>query len=115
MIRLFSNANYAFIEKRKTAYVLTVFALLISFGFGIYYQVAHRGWLDYNVDFTGGTLVQVKFNAPVTEDELRSVVERAVAGTELSRFGAENEFQLRAPQFSDQGGNTVDLLTQAIQ
>jgi preprotein translocase subunit SecF len=115
MLRLFSNANYAFIEKRNTAYVLTVIALVISFGFGIYYQIANRGWLDYNVDFTGGTLMQVKFTAPVTEDELRHVAEQAVPGTELSRFGAENEFQLRAPQFSDQGGNTVDLLTKAIQ
>lgn len=115
MLRLFTNANYAFIEKRKTAYVVTVIGLVISFAFAIYHQVANQGWLDYNVDFTGGTLMQVKFNVPVTEEELRQVVEQAVSGTELSRFGDENEFQLRAPQFSDQGGNTVDLLTAGIQ
>jgi preprotein translocase subunit SecF len=114
MLRLFTNANYAFIEKRKTAYVLTVIALVISLAVAIFYQVTGKHWLNYNVDFTGGTLMQVKFNATVTEEELRLVTQTAVPGTELSRFGAENEFQLRAPQFSDQGSNTVERLTQAL-
>ncbi len=115
MLRLFTNANYAFIEKRRTAYVVTVAALLVSLAFGIYWQVTTGSGLNYNVDFLGGTLVQVKFDEPIPEDVLRPVVERAVPNTEVTRFGADNEFQLRAPEFSDQGENTVDRLTEALK
>jgi preprotein translocase subunit SecF len=114
MLRLFTGSNYKFIEQRKTAYVLTVIALVISVGFAVFYSATGKHWLNYNVDFTGGTLMQVKFNEAISEEELRPRVESAVPGTELSRFGAENEFQLRAPQFTEQGGNTVDRLKEAL-
>src|SRR5687767_2509495 len=118
MLRLFSNANYEFIQNRRIAYVATVIGLAITLGFAIFWQVKEGSWLDYNVDFTGGTMMQVKFTQPTDESDLRAVIVPAVPGTEISRFvGAENEFMLRAPAFGDAaaGSSEVELLTNALE
>jgi len=59
MIRLFANANYDFIKWRRWAYGLT--AAIIIPGFSLFLV---RG-LNYSIEFTGGTLIQVQTAEPV--------------------------------------------------
>src|SRR5947208_5893350 len=54
MIRLFANANYDFIKWRRWAYGLT--AAIIIPGFALF--LVHG--LNYSIEFTGGTLIQVQ-------------------------------------------------------
>ncbi|HSL72163.1 MAG TPA: protein translocase subunit SecF, partial [Longimicrobiales bacterium] len=115
MLRLFSNANYHFIESRRINYMITAAALLLSIGFAAYWQVTRGSWMNYNVDFTGGTMMQVKYAVPTSVANLRAVVEPAVHGAEIKEFGSENEFLIRVPQFSEEGGNTVERLRAALQ
>jgi preprotein translocase subunit SecF len=115
MLRLFTNANYKFIEIRRIAYIGTAVALAVSIAFAIYWQATRGSWLNYNVDFLGGTMVQVKFADPVDIAEIRERVEPVVPGTEITRFGEENEYLLRAPRFTEEGGNTVDQLNAALE
>lgn len=103
MLRLFTNANYKFIEARKINYIITGIALLISIAAAAMHQVRDGHWLNYNVDFTGGTMMQVKFNTPQDAAHLREVVNSAVPGTEVTQFGAANEFLLRAPRTAAEG------------
>jgi len=94
-MRLFQHASYQFIEKRKTAYVLSAAILLLGIG-AMVFNVATLGtWLRYGVDFTGGSLVQVQFQDDVAVEELRA----ALGGVEITRFGDEglHEFVIRAP------------------
>ena len=105
-MRLFGNAHYKFLEARRTAYVGSAIALLLAIVFAIVWQVSKGSWLDYGVDFTGGTLVQVHFNQPATVGQLRATVEQAIPGSEITKFGAENEFLIRAPEF-EAGGNGI--------
>jgi preprotein translocase subunit SecF len=115
MVRLFSNANYKFIEIRRIAYLATAVALAVCLGFAIFWQVTRGHWLNYNVDFTGGTMIQVKFNQPTTSAEVRHAVEGSVPGTEISEFGGENEFLLRAPQFAAGEETAVDRIRAALK
>jgi preprotein translocase subunit SecF len=57
MIELFKNPNYDFIGKRKWAYIVSIALTLISLS-----SLAVRGGLRYDIDFTGGTLIQVRFD-----------------------------------------------------
>lgn len=114
MLRLFTNANYKFIEIRRIAYIGTAIALALCVAVGLFNHFTRGAWLNYSVDFTGGTLMQVRYSQPTDENELREVVQPAVPGTEITRFGAENEFLLRAPRFTEEGGNTVERLTGAL-
>jgi len=94
-MRLFQNASYQFIEKRRAAYVVSGIALLVGIAAMIFNITSLGSWLRYGVDFTGGSLVQVQFQDNVSIEELRS----ALGGVEITRFGEEDlhEFVIRAP------------------
>jgi len=93
---LFHGAKYGFINMRRKAYVVSAAVL----GAGIVAMVLNfatiGSWQNYGVDFTGGVLVQVRFEEPTTDAALRE----ALGGTDappITRFGEENEFVVRAP------------------
>jgi preprotein translocase subunit SecF len=59
-------------------------------------SIALHGGLDYGVDFTGGTLVQVEFSEALNAAELRSAVEDAgFAGAAIQGFGGNREYLIR--------------------
>src|SRR3989475_9414640 len=71
MIRLFANANYDFIKWRRWAYGLT--AAIIIPGFALFLV---RG-LNYSIEFTGGTLIQVQTAEPVGTERIRGALDAA--------------------------------------
>ena len=71
MIRLFANANYDFIKWRRWAYGLT--AAIIIPGFALFLV---RG-LNYSIEFTGGTLIQVQTPEAVGTERIRSALDVA--------------------------------------
>jgi preprotein translocase subunit SecF len=97
-MKLFQNASYRFIEKRKTAYVVSAIVLLVGIGAMVANVVSLGSWQNYGVDFLGGSLVQVRFDDPVSDAELREALGGASAPT-ITQFGGEGEgeFVIRAP------------------
>ena len=99
-MRLFDQANYHFIENRRTTYVLSAAAILIGIAFMVFNIFAIGKWQNYGVDFTGGSFIQVRFDQPTTAAQLRA----ALGGSDappITRFGEENEFVVRA-ELTDQ-------------
>ncbi len=115
MVRFFPNANYKFIELRKFSYIATVLAFVIGIGFSLYYQSSKGSWLNYGVDFAGGTLLQLRFQQPTEAGALRAVIEPRMPGTEITNFGEENEFLIRSRRFSGTGGNASDEIVAALR
>jgi preprotein translocase subunit SecF len=67
------------------------------------YNIATIGsWLNYGVDFSGGTVAQVQFKQPVATDQLRA----AGSGWEIANIGdpARNEFIIRMGSFNENLG-----------
>jgi preprotein translocase subunit SecF len=95
-MRLFQNANYKFIELRKKAYVFSSVAVIIGVAAMLYNVATIGSWQNYGVDFTGGSLVQVRFESPdVDAAQLRA----ALGGAEsppITKFGEDTEFVIRA-------------------
>ena len=95
-MRLFQNANYKFIELRRKAYVVSGVAILIGISAMIYNVVSLGSWQNYGVDFTGGSLVQVRFNASdVDAGQVRAALGGALSPP-ITRFGEGSEFVIRA-------------------
>lgn len=65
-MRLFEEANYSIIDKRKIGYVISSLLILLSIG-----AFVTKG-LQYGIDFRGGVEVVVDFEEPVTVTESRS-------------------------------------------
>jgi preprotein translocase subunit SecF len=95
-MRIFSEAHYEFISKRKVAYVFSSVLILIGIGAMVANVATLGSWQNYGVDFTGGSLIQVRFDIPMTAGELREALGGANA-PEITRFGSENDFNVRAP------------------
>jgi len=94
-MRLFADAHYPFIELRRKAYVFSSILILVGIGAMVYNVVTTGSWQNYGVDFTGGSLVQVRFEATVTAADLREALGGSQAPP-ITRFGEENEFVIRA-------------------
>jgi preprotein translocase subunit SecF len=93
MIELFKNPNYDFIGKRKWAYIVSIALTLISLS-----SLAVRGGLRYDIDFTGGTLIQVRFEQPPTIAKIRASLGTIHLGESIiQQFGDANEFIIRLP------------------
>jgi len=99
-MRLFADAHYHFIEARRKAYVFSGVLLAVGLAAMALNVVALGSWQNYGVDFTGGSLVQVRFQGDVTAGDLRDALGGAEAPP-ITRFGEENEFVIRAPLAED--------------
>ncbi|MCH2461273.1 MAG: protein translocase subunit SecF [Gemmatimonadetes bacterium] len=53
-------------------------------------------WQNYGVVFLGGSLVDVRFDITVTDEQIRTAL-GGVSAPEVTRFGQENEYVIRAP------------------
>src|SRR5207249_8764923 len=112
MIEIFRKPNYDFIGKRRWAYYVSIAFTLI----GIISLAAHGG-LRYDIDFTGGTLVQVRFEQPVGVDKIRASLSKIGLGESvIQQFGDPREFILRMPltaEGSEQLGRRVQATMSA--
>jgi preprotein translocase subunit SecF len=101
-MRIFSNPNYNFIKWRWHAIILS--AAVIGSGL---FTIVSRGGLPLGVEFSGGTLVRVKFDRPTSEDTVRNALGPLSGQATVQTYGnpADNEILIRLPlrQGQEQG------------
>ncbi len=86
------DTKFQFIKSRKMGYILSGTLILLS----IISLIIHGG-PKYNIDFTGGTLLHLKFEKPVKIDEIRKALSSEGFGkAEIKHFGSPNEVSIRA-------------------
>ncbi|UCF19852.1 MAG: protein translocase subunit SecF [Gemmatimonadota bacterium] len=109
-MRLFDKANYKFLEMRRTAYLVSV--VLVALGV---ISIAVHGGLNYGVDFTGGTLIQVRFNEDVAASDIRSALgDVGLTNLQVQNFGAPNEYLIRLAEFAEEDQATSGLVNQTL-
>ncbi|BFN37228.1 protein translocase subunit SecF [Fidelibacter multiformis] len=89
MFQIFVNTHYNIVGKRVYAYWISgllILAGLLSF--------ILQG-LNYGIDFRGGTLIQVKFEEPITAGEIRSLLKSPELGTPQIQRSGPNEYMIR--------------------
>jgi preprotein translocase subunit SecF len=92
MIELFHEPNYNFIGRRRWAYIVSTIITLIAL-----VALATKG-LHYDLDFTGGTLVQVRFEQPPSVATIRAGLARIKLGESIiQQFGDPREYIVRMP------------------
>lgn len=93
MLQLFRNPAYDFIGKRRWAYLISTVFILAGLA-----SIAANGGLRYGIDFSGGTLIQVRFDAAAPVDRIRAALDTIRLGESvIQEFGDPREFILRLP------------------
>src|SRR2546422_7300413 len=78
---------------------------LITFIAAVFF-LAHRG-LNFSIEFTGGTLIEVGYKEPANVDAIRRALDRAGYKAEAQNFGSSREVLIRMHLEKNQ--STADL------
>jgi preprotein translocase subunit SecF len=107
MLQIFVNANYDFVGKRRWFYLASGGFMVLSL-----VSILFRGGLNYGIDFTGGTLVQVRYDKPVTVEVVRRGLDEIKLGQAvIQQFGDAQEYLIRLHQ----AGEKPDALSRDVQ
>ena len=91
MLRILHDTKYDFIKPWRLMAGATI-ALIVA---GLV-ALAMNG-MNYSIDFTGGTLMQLKFNQPPNVADIRGALDQAgIHGAEIQQFGTPTDFTVRA-------------------
>jgi preprotein translocase subunit SecF len=123
MLRLFGDVNFKWMSRRKFAYIASG-ALVVASAISLIAQGGPR----LGVDFTGGTVIEVKIQPPLRAEVIRPIVTNAVPGKpEIQSIGREGAYLFRLQSGEEKTdvfpsikaaveakvpGTTVDLLSE---
>ncbi|MCX5922823.1 MAG: protein translocase subunit SecF [Candidatus Dependentiae bacterium] len=105
-----------FLKYRVACAVYSV--VLIATFAGTYIYKAHtRGGqaFTYSIDFTGGTQVRLKFDKPVSSNNLKEIVEKSGWQGAVIRDFSSQEVLVRVKEFSNDSKGLGQRIVQAIQ
>lgn len=106
-MRLFYKTNFDFMKWRKIAISSSATAILIGL-----VSLIIKGGPEYNIDFLGGTELQIQFQQPKKVQDLRNVLGSInYATAEIKDYGNSKNFLIR---FSDTEGiksTSVKIMT----
>jgi preprotein translocase subunit SecF len=97
MFRIFHNTKFDFIKWWRHAAISTAAFIVLGLASFLF-----SGGVNYSIEFTGGTLLQVRFAQPPNPAELRATVGAA----EITQFGEPTVYTIRV-----QGEAAVDQTT----
>ena len=81
-----TNTNINFIGIRRICYFISLVVLAIGIA-----SLVYKG-PQYGIDFAGGTVVQVKFSAPVADEEVKAALAKTtLPGVSAQIFGSPEE------------------------
>src|ERR1700694_2336746 len=94
MLQIFVNANYDFVGKRRWFYLASGGLMLLSL-----IWIFFVGGLNSGIDFTGGALVQVRYDKPASVDLVRRGLDEIKLGNAvIQQFGDAQEYLIRCPR-----------------
>ncbi|MBP5217881.1 MAG: protein translocase subunit SecDF [Bacteroidales bacterium] len=97
------NTHFDFIGARKWSYILSGILILISL-----VSIFTKGF-SYGVDFTGGRTYVVRFDKPVTAEEIREAALAEFDGAvEVKQFGGESQMKITTQYKNDEESSDVD-------
>jgi preprotein translocase subunit SecF len=107
---LFDNSNYDFIKWRWHAIAFSSLIIIAGLVYGI-----QRG-IPLGIDFSGGTILVVKFEQPVSDDQVRQALASMGGEQVIQTYGdeASNQKLIRLPQVAEGEGAALDQNAKAV-
>lgn len=87
--KLLPKTNIDFIGMRKWLFVFSAVLMLACFG-----SIIFKG-MNYGIDFTGGTVMQVHFKAPIDIKDIRSALSEQNINADIQTFIGKNTYAIK--------------------
>jgi preprotein translocase subunit SecF len=111
-MRIFSDANYDFLSARRRTYVISAAAVVAGvLAMAFYHFATGSSWLNYGVDFTGGTIAQLEFDQDTRAADVRAALGALGGDASISQYGSEREYIVRLPTFEEEGTAVSERLS----
>ena len=108
-MRILSKTNIDFISKQKLTGLLSIVLIIAGIA-----SLIMKGGPLLSIDFTGGTVAQIKFEKPVELGQLRnSLSDYGFKGAEIVEFGSPDEVLIKT-QFTGSNSEISEKLTLAL-
>lgn len=92
-MRLLTNVNIDFLGKRKAAAAISGVVIVVGL-----VSLLVKGGPALAIDFTGGTLAQLRFSTPIDVGDIRDrLLDYGFSRPTIQQFGEENEILVRVP------------------
>lgn len=101
------NTNFDFMGYRRYAYMFTTAMMVLAL-----VSIPVKGHIQLGIDFSGGTMVQVKFNKEVHIEEVREALRGLSENVTIQKFSAGGEEYLIRMEVPEEG---TDQLSRQIQ
>ena len=102
------HTHFNFIDKRKYSYMFSGALIVIAIA-----SICIKGF-TYGVDFTGGRTYVVRFDAPVTAEDVREATEKEFNETvEVKQFGGDSQMKITTKYKVDEESTEVDAEVEA--
>jgi preprotein translocase subunit SecF len=111
MLRIFHNTSYDFIKPWRIMVGATLAFIVLGLG-----SLALTG-VRYSIDFTGGTMMQLRFPTPPDVSQLRSLLDQGgVHNAAIQSFGSNREFTVRAQDAAAKAsGGSADSVSRQVR
>jgi preprotein translocase subunit SecF len=108
---MFTNTTYNFTRWRWYAIGFSLVVILAGLA-----VIAQRGGLPVGIDFSGGTIVVVRFDQAVTEDQVRRAVDPIPGEEVVQRYGEveDHEWLIRLAQAGQEQGAGLEQGSEQI-
>ena len=106
------KCNFDFVGKNRIAVILCLLVILAGV-----LSLILKGGPSYGVDFSGGTLVQIRFSGPVSAAAIKGyLADLKLDSLTVQQFGdGANEFLVRARQTDDEMSHFTQKIEQALK
>ena len=111
MLRILHDTKYDFIKYWKQAAIVTIVWIVVGLGFLAVHGVRR------SIEFTGGTLMELQFKHVPQIDAIRATVDEAgYPGSEITKFGSDSEYTVRAQRHVGAGeDSTAAIIGAALE
>ena len=97
------NTKFNFLSKRKYSYTISGIVILICLG-----SIIFKGF-TYGVDFTGGRTFVVRFDQPVSAEDVREAASAEFGGSvEVKQFGGESQMKITTKYMIEDESTEMD-------
>lgn len=107
--KAFNSGRYDFVGKAK--YIIPAWVLIMILGI---FVIAFKG-LDYGIDFSGGTEIQIQFQNSIQSEKVRSTIEGlGYNNASVQSIGDKNEFLIRMEALTGKTDEETNNLQNAM-